>query len=179
MKYLTAPYLTLMHAFHTRADSCLEQYKDQPQYSLHALMQEYCTLRIDGGRQSGKTEAVSQFADEWISNGGDVVVLAEKVTYANDTKDRIIGKHFRQLSPRYSATELRSRIITASMRDFLSDDCNKFRGRSLSRILFIIEEPIRIPELYKFYDKWYTDIRLCHISSGREDLPFFFVMGIQ
>lgn len=179
MKYLTAPYLTLMHAFHTHADSCLEEYKNQRGHSLHALMQEYCTLRIDGGRQSGKTEAVSQFADEWITNGGDVVVLAEKVTYANATKDRIIGKHFRQLSPRYSAIELRSRIITCSIRDFLSDDCNKFRGRSLSRILFIIEEPIRLPELYKFYDKWYTDIRICHVSSARDVLPFFFIMGIQ
>lgn len=177
MKYLTAPYLTLMHAFHAHADSCLEEQREGT--SLHALMQEYCTLRIDGGRQSGKTEAASQFADEWIANGGDVVVLAEKVSYANITKDKIISKHFRQLSPRYSAIELRSRIITASMRDFLSDDCNKFRGRSLSRILFIIEEPIRLPELYKFYDKWYTDIRWCHQSSAREVLPFFFVMGIQ
>lgn len=178
MKYLTAPYLTLMHSFRIRADRCLDEYSE-PGFSQHALMQEYTTLRIDGGRQSGKTEAAAQFADEWIAEGNEVVVLAEKVEYAERTKKRILNKHSMQLRPRYSSTELRSRIITCSIRDFLSNNCNKFRGRSLSRILFIIEEPIRIPEMYKFYDKWYVDIRLCHRTSNNVKLPLFFVMGIQ
>ena len=61
MKSLFAPYLSLMHAFKIRADDCIEILKES-HYTPVDILREYATLKIDGGRQSGKTKAVAEFA---------------------------------------------------------------------------------------------------------------------
>ncbi|QYN80568.1 hypothetical protein [Kosakonia phage Kc304] len=177
MKYLTPIYLTLMHAFSNRADNRLEELKDQKLYPI-SLMQEYCTLRIDAGRQSGKTEAVAQFTSEWLERGNSVVIISDTSKFAETTKKRIIDEHLKQQRHRYSAHELKRDIITVSIRNFLSGNCNKFRGISLSRVLFIIDEPIRLPEMYKFYSTYQKEVSTAVLRTTNE-LPLFFVIGLQ
>lgn len=172
MKYLTAPYLTLMHAFKDRAFERL----DSPDYAyLHPIsrLQEYGTLRIDGGRQTGKTEAASQFAAEWLANGDSVVVIANQSSYSRETADRI-ERRWESLE---NYDKEKGVLINDTVRSFLGGSHNKFRGISLKRTLFIIEEPIRIPEMYKFYKAW-EDLHINYISF-KPPLPLFFVMGIQ
>ena len=176
MKYLTAPYLTLMHAFKNHADNRLD-HPNTTHYHPTALMQEYCTLRLDGGRQTGKTEAVAQFADEWLEDGGTIIVLGKTYAIANDTKDRIIREHTRKYNPAKSAQELKREIITSPIRQFLSDSEIKFRGQTLQRILFIIDEPMHVPEMHKFYSAYHETIRYCNRPGTK--LPLFFVIGIQ
>ncbi|AHY25091.1 hypothetical protein AVV36_gp129 [Pectobacterium bacteriophage PM2] len=181
MSYLTAPYLTLMNAFKHHSYECLDRNKGQNIYPTD-LIRDFCTLRIDGGRQTGKTEAVSYFASEWIQSGGSVVVLANTASYANKTRDKIVKRHLDQMCPKFTRHELNRDIITCSIRSFLSDSCNNFRGRSLNRILFIIDEPINCPEINKFYVKWLKDITICHTSKNtnlEEFIPLFFVLGMQ
>ncbi|BBC78182.1 hypothetical protein KNT65_gp134 [Escherichia phage EcS1] len=173
MKYLTPIYLTLMHAFNNRADDCLE---DKNNKGLHpiSLLQEYCTLRIDGGRQSGKTEAVSRFAAEWLADGKSVIVLANKSPYARKTRDRIM----RRWMALENIDKVKGVLVDDTIRNFLSDNKDRYRGLSLQRTLIIIEEPIRIPEMYKFYEAW-ESMRVNYTSQGEVPLPLFFVMGIQ
>lgn len=171
MKYLTAQYLSLMHAFTDHAISRLDNPENSWQYPI-AMLQEYGTLRLDGGRQTGKTEAVSQFAADWLSEGNSVVVIANKSEYARDTCDRI-KRRWKVLE---SLDKENGVLMHDTVRSFLSGK-DKFRGISLKRTLFIIEEPIRIPEMYKFYEAW-DDLSACY-SANKPKLPLFFVLGIQ
>lgn len=172
MKYLTAPYLTLMYAFKDHATSRLDNPDNTWMHQI-SMLQEYGTLRLDGGRQTGKTEAVSRFAAEWLAEGNSVVVIANKSEYSRDTANRIQ----RRWSDLEDIDKDKGVLIYDTVRSFLSDDHNKFRGISLKRTLFIIEEPIRIPEMYKFYEAW-ENLRVCY-SVNKPGLPLFFVLGIQ
>ncbi|BAQ22774.1 hypothetical protein AU156_gp124 [Edwardsiella phage PEi20] len=173
MKYLTAPYLTLMHAFHAHADDVLSNQKYEQ--DRIANMQEYCTLRLDAGRQTGKTEAVALFAADWIDEGGTVICLAYNSSYAKATEDRIRIKcmhKYVKINP--------LQIFSHSMRSFLSDSGDRpYRGTSLSRVLVIIDEPCsKMPEIYKFYKAYEDNVKLATRTSGAK-YPLFFVMGIQ
>lgn len=176
MKYLTAPYLSLMNAFKDHSDDVISQYENQKHYSRIALMQEYRTLRLDGGRQTGKTEAASMFAKDWIEDGGQVIVLADSESYAKNTGDRIIRK-FPGLNTR---SAFKNQIFTQSIRTYLSDSCSKrYHGVALKNTLIIIEEPCaKMPEIYKFY-KAFEDHLMVNTITGGCKLPLFFVMGIQ
>lgn len=180
MKYLTAPYLTLMHAFHTHADKCLEQ-KHINHYRVLDLMREYCTLRLDGGRQSGKTEALVSFASDWVEDGNSIIVMSEKTSYANETIRRI-WKHHSRPGNLYRQDEIhfKANVLSTSMRSFLSDG-SVVRGRSLSRLLIIIDEPIRCPEMIKFYEAYlkYCIYATMHNRKTENELPLFFVIGLQ
>ena len=171
MKYLTAPYLTLMHAFYAHADDVLSNQKYEP--SRISNMQEYCTLRLDAGRQTGKTEAASLFAADWIEEGGSVICLAYNSSYAKSTADRIKIKCYHrniEIGP--------NQLFSNAMRSFLSDSGgNAYRGLKLKRVLVIIDEPCsKMPEIYKFY-KAYEDHVSLTVRDGK--YPLFFVMGIQ
>lgn len=174
MKYLTAPYLTLMNAFKDHSEVALSKQN----YSQNRItnMQEYCTLRLDAGRQTGKTEAVSLFCKDWIESGGSVIILADTEHYAKLTKDRIIHK-FPGIQ---HASNFRNTIFTQSIRTYLSDSCVvRYRGISLQKTLIIIDEPCsKMPEMYKFY-KAFEDNLMVNTVSGGCKLPLFFVMGIQ
>lgn len=173
MKYLTAPYLALMQAFSDRA---LERLDDPDLQFLNkiSLMQEYGTLRLDGGRQTGKTEAVARFAADWLAEGKSVIVIANKYTYADETCKRIKRRH----AALENVNIQNGVLIADTVRSFLDSRGDKFRGVSLKRTLVIIEEPIRVPEMYKFYSAW-KDLAPCYLSSNETKLPLFFVMGMQ
>lgn len=172
MKYLTSQYLSLMHAFKDHAISRLDNLDNQWQYPI-AMLQEYGTLRLDGGRQTGKTEAVAQFAADWLSEGNSVIVIANKCEYADATCSRI-KRRWKSLE---NIDKEKGVLMHDSVRSFLSDGKAKYRGLSLKRTLFIVEEPIRIPEMYKFYEAW-DDLKVCYTTS-KPGLPLFFVLGIQ
>lgn len=176
MKYLTAPYLTLMNAFKAHSEDVLS--KQKYEQDRIANMQEYCTLRLDAGRQTGKTEAVALFASDWLEDGGQVIVLADTQVYARTTAIRIETKY----SPLRHGDEIkfRNNIFSQSIRSFLSDSGDvRYRGRTLSKILVIIDEPCsKMPEIYKFYKAFEDNIKVNTRTSGAP-LPLFFVMGIQ
>lgn len=171
---LTYSYLDLMHSFRNHADYVLEKYKDNKYLSSIGLMQEYCTLRIDGGRQTGKTEAVAEFCKDWLSEGNDVIIISPKLASSIDTATKIKRRYD---EVRRIDKELGRKIIPMTIRDYLSSS-NKLRGISLNRVLIVIDEPMRIPEMHKFYSEYSQNVNLC-ITDVSKKLPLFFVMGIQ
>lgn len=178
MKYLTAPYLTLMNAFKDRSEAVLSDKTGFiSQYSRTNILAEYRTLRIDGGRQSGKTEAAALFAADWIQAGGHVICLADSERYAYDTARRISKKCKELLSPLEAS---HNNISTQSIRAFLSDSYdNQYRGVSMKDILIVIDEPCRkMPDIYKFYAAFENNLYINTISSGKK-LPLFIVLGMQ
>lgn len=172
MKYLTPLYLSLMHAFKDHAFKRLDALENSCMYPI-SMMQEYGTLRIDGGRQSGKTEAAALFAAEWLGEGNSVIVMGVNSSIARDTRDRIM----RRWAALDNINKVKGVLVDDTIRSFLGENWNKYRGLPLQRTLVIIEEPMRIPEMYKFYEA-YEDLNrnLCQVPKS---LPLFFVMGIQ
>lgn len=178
MKYLTPIYLTLMHAFKDAANRRLNNEDYQRIYDPIGLMHEFGTLRIDGGRQTGKTEAAVQFANDWLLEGGSVIILSTRYTQSNETVERIKRMHNSSYSiNKLTDIDIRHNLIPMTMRSFLSDT-DKFRGRSLGRCLIVIEEPMKVPELDKFYQAYMENVRWSVISNTNE-LPLFFVIGMQ
>lgn len=160
-----------MHAFTDHAISRLDNPENSWQYPI-AMLQEYGTLRLDGGRQTGKTEAVSRFAADWLAEGNSVIVIANKCEYSRGTHDRI-KRCWEALE---NIDKDNGVLMYDTVRSFLGEQC-KYRGIPLKRTLFIIEEPIRIPEMYKFYEAW-DNLKACYHTS-KPGLPLFFVLGIQ
>lgn len=177
MKYLTAPYLTLMHAFKAHADLMLEKYK--PYGSPVELLAEYGTLRLDGGRQSGKTEATVQFCIEWLENGGCVYIISPRMQNSDCLKRRLDREWHNRISPRPGDEDcMRYNVITDTMRAFISDGGTKARGRTLNRILYIIDEPMNVPSLHKFYEAHFKGpFYACCQQTDKP--PLFFVIGMQ
>lgn len=173
MKYLTPLYLSLMHAFKDHAFKRLDALENSCMYPI-SMMQEYGTLRIDGGRQSGKTEAAARFAAEWLAEGNSVIVMGVNSSIARDTRDRIM----RRWAALDNNDKIKGVLIDDTIRSFLGETWNKYRGISLQRTLIIIEEPMRIPEMYKFYAA-YEDLTNRNLCQVPKPLPLFFVMGIQ
>lgn len=173
MKYLTPIYLTLMHAFENRADHMLKLANEYT--NGVSLMQEYCTLRLDGGRQSGKTEAVVEFAYKWLNRGGSVSIISISQSYAKTTENKLI-KFIKEYD---DYDKYRNEIVTTSIRDFLSKNCCKYRGMSFGRQLIIIDEPLRAPEMLKFYEAYYEHVIPSTYNRAPGDLPLFFVIGMQ
>ena len=94
--FLTGPYLSLMNAFTHHSDVRVEEICNSGFYvpdSPH-LFKEYCTLRLDGGRQSGKSTAVTNFAANWLYDGGTVIVLSNTSAYAKISAGRISRRVF-------------------------------------------------------------------------------------
>ncbi|WPK28792.1 hypothetical protein [Escherichia phage vB_EcoM_EP32a] len=53
--FLTGPYLSLMNAFTHHSDARVEEIcKNGYVPPFEEVLKQYCTLRLDGGRQSGK-----------------------------------------------------------------------------------------------------------------------------
>lgn len=169
---LTPIYLTLMHAFRNHADYVLEQDKVRGLCPI-AMMQEYCTLRLDGGRQTGKSEAVAEFCKDWMCEGNDVIIISNKLSQSLELSRRIEraynNVHRMQKTP--------AKVIASTNRKFLSDI--EFRGMSLQRPLIIIDEPMKISEMYRYYKAYEDNLQICTLSSGIKDLPLFFVIGMQ
>ncbi|AWD90551.1 hypothetical protein KNT87_gp112 [Erwinia phage Cronus] len=170
MKYLTPIYLTLMHAFRSHADAVLA--KEHTKYlDRICIMQEYCTLRVDAGRQTGKSEAVTQFCKDWMAEGNDVIVISGNVSQSMELSKRIqraykdvfrIGK------------DTQRKIIASTKRTFLSQDDTQFDGIILQRPLIIIDEPIRIIEMYRYYKSCEDKVK-----TNSSEMPLFFVIGMQ
>lgn len=70
-----------------------------------------------------------------------------------------------------------AKVLATTKRKFLSGE--EFRGQSLQRPLIIIDEPIRIPEMYRYYKAYEDNVQICTLSSGITEYPLFFVIGIQ
>lgn len=177
MKYLTPIYLTLMHGFKVHADYVLSRV--HPELNYISILQEYCTLRMDGGRQSGKTKAVAEFAIEWIKDGGTVTVLSTKQAYARLTVEAIKKMNVGIDALDYKT--LNDNLVVTSVRDYLSEDCCKYRGMTFGRQLIIIDEVIRCPEMYKFYAAYAERYHLSSLQKthGKIGHPLFFVIGMQ
>lgn len=135
-------------------------------------MQEYCTLRIDGGRQSGKSEAVAQFCKDWLSDGNDVVVISTNTENSLCLSKRISAE-YRSVT-RVNKND-KSKVIFTTIRDYLSGQGVKFRGIQLNRVLIVIDEPLKMPEMYKFYEMYEHYMGM----SSLNQLPLFFVIGMQ
>lgn len=167
-----------MHAFKDAADRRLNDEEYRRTYDPIGLMHEYGTLRIDGGRQTGKTEAIAQFATDWLLEGGSVIILSTRYTQSKETADII--KHTYKSSrsiDKLDDRDLSNNIIPMAMRCFLSDT-DRFRGIRLNRCLFIIEEPMKVPDMNKFYQSYMENTRWSVINNTSE-LPLFFVIGMQ
>ena len=178
MKYLTPIYLTLMHAFKDAADSRLNNEDYRRIYDPVGLMSEFGTLRIDGGRQTGKTAAVAQFASDWLLEGGSVIILSTRYTQSVNVRDEIFETHkSARCINKLEESELRENVVTMSMRNFLSDK-DTFRGRSLNRCLILIEEPMKVPDINKFYSAYMETVRWS-VMRNTDKLPLFFVIGMQ
>ena len=177
--FLTGPYLSLMNAFTHHSDARVEEICNSGFYvpdSPH-LFKEYCTLRLDGGRQSGKSIAVTNFAANWLYDGGTVIVLSNTSSYA-----KISADHIKKEFSRYSSDDIRFRLFTDSVRSFVGNRGSKFRGLTLSRILYIIDEPVKSPDMDKIYDIHIETVQYCYNSKcciGGITRPQFFVIGMQ
>ena len=175
MKFLTPVYLTLMHAF---ADRALERLDGPNWVHLNPIskMQEFGTLRIDGGRQTGKSTAVAEFASRWRDSGNDVIILSNNSSQSRELVDLIK----RKCNSNYCIDkDHKGFIIGDTIRSFLDDDrFNKYRGLWINRVLVIIDEPMKVPEMYKFY-KAYQTLTTKYMCQGDKPLPLFFVLGIQ
>lgn len=183
MKFLTPIYSTLMHAF---KDHAFEAFDSHKHYHRIALMQEYGTLRIDGGRQTGKTAATVQFSIDWLKEDNSICFIGFNGDSAKDFKSRmqtaIAGKAMLYNDPNpVTYDRVKDKIdVFPSVREFLSHrTVDRFRGRSFKRMLIIIDEPCnRMPEMYKFYDTYENSIAPSSFTNGK-NLPLFFVLGIQ
>lgn len=175
MKFLTPIYLTLMHAFAERAIERL----DSDQYAWYepaSRMQEFGTLRLDGGRQTGKTSAIAQFAADWVSKGNDVIVMSSSSHRSREICDII--KRVSKAQPHLNV-ERPGFVVYDTVRSFLDEDhFHKYRGLSVTRLLIIIEEPIRLPAMDKFYEAYQTMMNK-FMRQGSKPLPLFFVIGMQ
>lgn len=177
MKSLFAPYLSLMHAFKARADERIEHLKES-HYTGIDLLREYGTLKLDGGRQSGKTKAIAEFASDWIADGGCVWILGPFTRNAEDT-----AKKIRSTFNSYHGEITSNNLIVDTGRSFIGNDGHKARGRTLNRILYIIEEPMTSPDMMKYYEThfkgpFYACVTQAH-ATGEEMMPLFFVIGMQ
>lgn len=174
MKYLTPVYLTMMHAF---ADHALKRL-DSSKWNFNSqiiCMQEFGTLRIDGGRQTGKSTALADFASSWRDSGNDVIVLSNKSSQSRQLVDLIKRKSTinNDIDRNHQGF-----IIGDTIRSFLSDGFNKYRGIRITRALIIIDEPMKVPDMSKFYQA-YQDLIQKYMCKPDTPLPLFFVMGIQ
>lgn len=172
MKFLTPIYQTLMHAFKDRAFERFDSMKSFMEPI--SLMQEYGTLRLDAGRQSGKSKATASFAADWLDSGNDVIVITEGLSRSNELVSHI-KKH-----PINNFSSNRGWIVPDTIRNFIacSNNFSKYRGRSLTRALIIIDEPMNTPDMRKFYNAYLKLINE-YMCQGQKPLPLFFVIGIQ
>lgn len=175
MKFLTPIYLALMHAFADRAIERLDSDR-YTWYNPEARMGEFGTLRLDGGRQTGKTSAVVQFATDWVAQGNDVIVMSTVSHRAREVAGLI--KKVSKANPRYD-TPKHGFITYDTIRSFLDEgNYHKYRGLSITRLLIIIEEPMRMPSMDKFYSS-YLKMTNQYMCQGNKPLPLFFVIGMQ
>lgn len=170
--FLTSNYLSLMNAFKHHSDARVDQLDAiYPKHST-SLLAEYCTLRIDGGRQSGKTSATVQFAADWLLDGGTVIVLSDKSSYARITADRI-KKRVKEFA--YLDNHL---LISNSIRSYVGNEAHFLRGRSLTRILYIIDEPMNV-DMHKIYEVHQKTVWPAQLDQGIDKQSLFFVIGMQ
>lgn len=83
---------------------------------------------------------------------------------------------------RYSSDDIRFRLFTDSVRSFIGNEGSKFRGLALSRILYIIDEPIKAPDMDKIYNVHIKSVQHCCKSKyciAGIARPQFFVIGMQ
>lgn len=177
--FLTGSYLSLMNAFANHSDARVEEICNNFYVADSlTLFKELCTLKLDGGRQSGKTKAVSIFATEWLADGGTVIVLSQNSAYANVSASAIRKEYFN-----YHTESIKYRLYTDSVRSFVGNTACKFRGLSLSRVLYIIDEPVKTPDMDKIYDAHIKVVQHCCRASCEETnqttRPLFFVIGMQ
>lgn len=170
MKYLTPLYLSMMYAF---VDCSREKLKNIPKYGMSdiGIYQEYRTLNLNGGRQTGKSTAVNQFVNEWISEGNDVVYIVNNYNSIKKTKRNINAKE-----------DDSGKVLFTTLRTFLSDSGSyPFRGQSMKNCLVVVDEPCtKLPELYKLYKAYEDNIKPCTMHMDKEtEHPLFFVLGIQ
>lgn len=170
--FLTSNYLSLMNAFKHHSDIRVDQLSnDYLKYST-SLLAEYCTLRLDGGRQSGKTVATTHFAADWLMDGGTVIVLSDTSSYARVTADHI-KKRAKEFG--YTDTHL---LISNSVRSYVGNEAYFLRGRSLTRILYIIDEPMKI-DMKKIYEVHQKTAWPAMLGHGIDKPALFYVIGMQ
>jgi hypothetical protein len=175
MQFLTPIYLTLMHAFADRAIERLDS-NQYTWYGPEAKMDMFGTLRIDGGRQTGKTSAVAQFAAEWAAKGNDVIVMSTVSHRSREVAGLI--KKISKANPQYDSPKP-GFVTYDTVRSFLDEgNYHKYRGLSLTRLLIIIEEPMKLPSMDKFYSSYLKMVNQ-YMCQGDKPLPLFFVMGMQ
>lgn len=149
--------------------------------NLHAIgiMQEHCTLRLDAGRLTGKTKACVEFVDDWLSQGNTLVYLAKSNVQCSDFKNKLKNKDSKN-------------IFSMSIRTFLGDSCNHFRGVSIKKsdenddkyssgVLVVIDEPCHSTEMYKYYEAYLKHLYFstARQSANNRTFPIFFVLGVQ
>ncbi|AFU64065.1 hypothetical protein ACQ31_gp182 [Salmonella phage STML-198] len=176
MKYLTPIYLTLMHAFKDQAFSR----SNNPNFCYDPIsdIRDNRTLRLDGGRQSGKTTAITEFASDWLNDGGSVIIISNKQSYAKITHAAISDKFFSNRNHNYNKQEFNNHCFVETVRSFIDNGGYQCRGRTLNRILYIIDEPIRLPDINKFYEAHFKGPH-CSSFKNTNELPLFFVIGTQ
>lgn len=174
MKFLTPIYLTLMHAFADRAEQQLERLSkmniSRPYFNM-----EYRTLRLDAGRQSGKSSALLQFEADWLCSGGHVIHISwnsDSAKLAKEQCKELLKRNY-MFDPQQ---EIKKYHTVASIRQFLSDGwTDKFRGTTMEKVLVVVDEPLdRMPAISKLYEKYETSLRFCSRTP-----PLFFIIGCQ
>ncbi|WDS61659.1 hypothetical protein [Cronobacter phage vB_Cdu_VP8] len=182
MKKLTHLYSALMHAHKDRVLSIEDEIEKSKFHYLTPVQmyQEYCTLRLDGGRQSGKTTASVEFAHDWILNGGHLILIGHKMQYNREFIERLHRCcEYRSSFHMPDRSEMNRQIHQfAGIRTFLGDN-DRFRGLRIGRPLVLIDEPMdRLPDIRKIYEKYHESV---YLSTGWKNycLPIFMVIGCQ
>ena len=164
-----------MYAFMDRALERLDSNKWNFLNSV-SRMQEFGTLRIDGGRQTGKSSAAAEFASRWRDAGNDIIVISTTASRSREMVDLIK----RKCNTNFCIDrDHKGFIVGDTIRSFLSEDgLYKYRGLSITRVLVIIDEPIKLPDMMKFYEA-YNRLVCEYVCQGQKPLPLFFVIGLQ
>lgn len=174
-KYLTPLYLAMMHAFADTARAA----EESPYLSLPQVIEEYRTLRLDGGRQTGKTQAIVQFCSEWIADGNSVLVVGRKLSAAKEVKERI-ERWYKATSYRsidgYDPDVIKHNVDITWLRDFMNPLNNRCRGKSFpSQMLVVFDEVIDFPKYHEAAEVYCKTYR---ISNHMRNDPLFFVIGM-
>lgn len=180
MKKLTYLYSALMHAHKDRVISMEENQKYFRHMTPVMIFQEYCTLRLDAGRQSGKSTAAIDFVNDWINDGGDVVLIGHKSAYNREFVDRLKNVWlYKNTFDKLDWHDVKKRIHEfGGIRSFLGDN-DRFRGLYMGRVLVLIDEPLdRLPDIRKIYEKYHQEISPA-TSRTNYQLPVFMVLGCQ
>ena len=171
MKHLTPIYLTMMNAFVNSSDERVQYYKYLDNISMY---REYRTLMLSAGRQNGKSVAITQFVNDWLNLGNDVVYISPNGVLSREAKEKINDLQKINYLKLHHIPKA-GNIFYTTLRAFLSNSGSYlFREHTLKNCLVIVEDlNIKNFDLNSLYTAYNSNI-----TTTNSDYPFFFIVGM-